>query len=395
MDQGFVDSIDLVSMYDVDFVPSLGLCQTLVRWYESLGTEEGDKVYQNNKDFSRLLERKGGMAGRREMLVVPSFEVVRDKAMENQKTGLRSRPRRVIRRGNRENSVLTYLFGEDKDGKKEKKKEEEKKEEKKKEEKKEEKKAQEKQKEEERSELNGGNTPSQEISEGDDLPSVRTKEGLLPYVFSGGVALFHTPFEGQLVNLSVWNSSTAPFIHTNPRLLNEHYVWFSRSAYKEETTEPLCDEFFFDRGYNKIMCYIQLRLKDFYPAVIPDGFLIHALEGDGQEEKGQLFRGELRSLNITKKGKTRKPIVQYRPTGPFYKSLFHVRVCEKLEKGGWLEKVPYCGGFCGGLKNLAFSMARTEMRNCYHRIGEYQGLEKTWKVAARTPRRRMVMPRKV
>ena len=337
MDSGFTETVDLICMYDVDFVPSLGLCGALVHWSSVLETK-GDELIQNQGDFSRLLERRSEMKGRRELLLVPSFEV------SHPERAVEPKPRKG-RKGRGEESVLTFLFGDAKKngtGDKEEKKDVE-----------------------------------EESSQGS--LSVKTKEGLLPHLETGQIKLFHAPFEGQLLNLTFWNSSNTPYIHTNIRLLNEHYVWFSRSTYTDATREPLCDEFFFDRGYNKIMCYLQLRLNDFYPVAIPDGFLIHALEGDGKVGNEKLFEGELSSLNITKKGKARKPMVQYRPTGPFYKTLLHVRFCEKVKREGWDEKVPFCAKFCSSLQNLSYSIARGELRNCYHRIGTFQGIEKGWK----------------
>ena len=63
------------------------------------------------------------------------------------------------------------------------------------------------------------------------------------------------------MDLPKWFVAKEPFIHKPPRNHNEHYGWFSWEQYRKVSKEKVCDEKFFDRGFNKIACYFQLRIS--------------------------------------------------------------------------------------------------------------------------------------
>ena len=63
------------------------------------------------------------------------------------------------------------------------------------------------------------------------------------------------------MDLPKWFFIEEPFFQSPSRMNNEHYAWFSWKQYRKVSNEKVCDENFFDRGTNKIACYLQLRVS--------------------------------------------------------------------------------------------------------------------------------------
>ena len=187
------------------------------------------------------------------------------------------------------------------------------------------------------------------------------------------------------MDLPKWFNATEPFFHSPSRMKNEHYAWFSWKQYQKISNENLCDEHYFDRGYNKIACYFQLRISGtlpaetnvfvfcffcnqshlkmsfcllflgFIPVVIPDGWLIHEVSD---------VRHSLEGTNETR--------FRRRHNNRIYMSLFFANFCSKIEPFGWIKRLKACE-ICNGEEkvNAEFFNERTL---CFSAMSYSQGI---------------------
>jgi hypothetical protein len=273
-----------------------------------------------------------------------------------------------------------------------------------------------------------------DLTEGQGVIWPENKDHLIELTESNKILRFHANFEGQEMNYTKWTTTTEPFIHSPIQLLNEHYAWFSRTVLTQATSRPLCDEAFFDRGYNKIMCYIELRLLGFVPIIVPDAWLLHVpevvefvgekafqydddsitlqknenekkghregnktnedqphvgeedqndyntqsrKEEDAKEENEHLEEHQQVTLDGGNQSQSEILHGNRRPTPVFYKRFFHYRICRELSFLGWLDVSNVCLRYCeiAQLKDhLSFAKSRTYLRHCYNHIVHQQGL---------------------
>ena len=220
----------------------------------------------------------------------------------------------------------------------------------------------------------------------------QSKSHLSDLIDSEDILRFHSDFEGQELNFTHWKDTAHPFVHSPIRLLNEHYAWYSRSLFSQITSDPLCDEVFFDRGYNKIMCYIHLRLLSFAPVILPDSWVLHAPESEESititEQVSHNYEEQVNELHAitSQQGEETKGLSQNsesslrphrRPTPAYYKRLFHYQICSQLSRYGWIDASNVCIRYCEiqALKeSLSFYKSRSYLRLCYNDIVNLQGL---------------------
>ena len=329
--QVFGEQVDLMSPYDIDFVPSPGLCRRVIQWGESLPPFNLPLTPRMYVTHPKSLEIASGriypmnprnLRSPRIMLLAPAFEFTNKDA----------------------DAVVTWP---------------------------------------------------------------KSKSHLLELTESGEIERFHPNFEGQDFNFSAWAAASAPFLHSPIALQNEHYAWFSRALLSRISPDPLCDESFFDRGYNKIICYFRVRALGFAPIVVPDAWLIHVPESEesianvlmpdavvdagkdaGKEKKKGAAshegaerisvedKKEISSKNVSlSASKGRLP--RRRPTPIHYKRQYHVSICRQLTSLGWANVSRICSRYCGVVTlgdRLSFVKSRKYMTLCYNDVVLGQGL---------------------
>jgi hypothetical protein len=208
-----------------------------------------------------------------------------------------------------------------------------------------------------------------------DVKWPTSKSELLELMESGEIERFHPKFEGQEINFTRWNSAKIPFLHSPIRLQNEHYAWFSRSLHSRISSESLCDETFFDRGYNKIMCYFRLRALGFAPLVIPNAWVLHVPESEESITTVLVPSRDLSTSIPSPSNAVTAP--RRRPTAIHYKRQYHYRICRQLTSLGWTNVSKICMRFCDILAlrdRLSFLKSRKYMTYCYNDVIHAQGL---------------------
>uniref|UniRef100_A0A7S4KLD1 Uncharacterized protein n=1 Tax=Paramoeba aestuarina TaxID=180227 RepID=A0A7S4KLD1_9EUKA len=131
-------------------------------------------------------------------------------------------------------------------------------------------------------------------------------------------------------------------------------------------------EEFFDRGFNKIMCYLHVRMRGFKPYFIPDGYLVHDVG---------IHHGKLKiptNLSPEDEEVTEQFAGLYRET--VIRHLLFQGFCELITQTGWLEAIaPQCDSLCVlsptekmivGARN-----GKIQLRKCYSEIIKLQGLK--------------------
>mmetsp|Transcript_33712 Transcript_33712/g.52719 ORF Transcript_33712/g.52719 Transcript_33712/m.52719 type:complete len:309 (-) Transcript_33712:32-958(-) len=207
----------------------------------------------------------------------------------------------------------------------------------------------------------------------------KTKEQLENRVKNGKFQRFHRSFSGQALDLTLWFRSNEPFLNTPIQLANEHYGWFSRRHFEKVKQLPtLCHEQFTDRGFNKIMCYLHLRLLGFTPIFIPDGWVVHEWGlHDRVEQKEQYAiddQGEI--LQNLEEEKTSSYLTKLGP------HIFVMGICDLITWLGWWDAIESCKKVpCQrefepktqvDLKAIAGAKAKLQI--CYQDIVTIQGL---------------------
>eukprot|EP00211_Chloroparvula_japonica_P003930 CAMPEP_0119138446 /NCGR_PEP_ID=MMETSP1310-20130426/25657_1 /TAXON_ID=464262 /ORGANISM="Genus nov. species nov., Strain RCC2339" /LENGTH=800 /DNA_ID=CAMNT_0007129637 /DNA_START=59 /DNA_END=2462 /DNA_ORIENTATION=- len=97
--------------------------------------------------------------------------------------------------------------------------------------------------------------------------------------FRGTISTFHERWPGQRVGVQYWLGRNKSFVIPSETVdVLEPYGWFLRKPMEERLRESgmsLCESNFFDRGFNKISCYRTARTMQLVPLVIPDGWIVH------------------------------------------------------------------------------------------------------------------------
>eukprot|EP00211_Chloroparvula_japonica_P004548 CAMPEP_0119156352 /NCGR_PEP_ID=MMETSP1310-20130426/52210_1 /TAXON_ID=464262 /ORGANISM="Genus nov. species nov., Strain RCC2339" /LENGTH=664 /DNA_ID=CAMNT_0007148963 /DNA_START=2960 /DNA_END=4955 /DNA_ORIENTATION=- len=215
-----------------------------------------------------------------------------------------------------------------------------------------------------------GESPTADAS---TVTTPETKNALLAQIAKAQARIFHQSFVGQNFNLSKWSRETGDalvdvdFISSH----HEYYCWFrTLDVFRELRDDDLhiCDVHFVDRGFNKIACFMVLRLLNYMPVIISDGFIFHTPElpkkltsADATAVK---FENDIHQAHYLHAPPARR--VQF--TG-FY--------CTILEKSKLLDEMESCRSLCSLTPSQIFRnwLFMGLLYDCYNDVLIDQGHE--------------------